>query len=82
MKHESRTIGQSRTWALALCIRLEVTWLPSDNSLCHFLKWDNAVRECKGRSWWYVFRRYRLSFVAVVNKRDQALRDLLRSSPL
>lgn len=77
MKHESRTIGQSRTFALAVCIRLEVTWWPSARSLSHFQLWDNAVRECKGRSRWYVLRRWGRSYQQVVLKRDRALRDLL-----
>lgn len=78
MKQESRTIGQSRTWARALCGHLEKTWRPCDTLLAHFQRWDAAVRECRGKPRWYLVRRYRqLSYEAVVLKRDKALRDLL-----
>jgi hypothetical protein len=78
MKHESRTIGQSRTWAHELLGRLERDWEPPADALAHYQHWFKAVR--KARSWkaWAVRSKYWCSLATLMERRDKALAKVIR----
>lgn len=72
MKHESRTIGQSRTWAHDLCGRLE-RW-----ARC-FEYWDQAVEDSKNLYFWQVKRRWGCGRKRLLARRQDGINILLDS---
>lgn len=81
MKHESRTINQSRTWAAVLCAGLEKCYMPSNEQIAFYEVWYRAERECRSKGWFYCMRRYHRPYATIVQLRDHALRDLLTPPP-
>ncbi|TDB66843.1 hypothetical protein [Arundinibacter roseus] len=76
MKHESKTIGQSRTWAAALCGQLEDS-SGLEASAALFVFWEWAVRESKNKSPWLVYLRWGCSRPKLIRKRDDAMKEYL-----
>ena len=78
MKGESRTIGQSRTFARGVCMRLEGTWQPSVGSLERYQHYFEAVRKARTRKAWAVFLRHGCSLARLMDRREKALAEALQ----
>lgn len=72
MKHESKTIGQSRTWAYDLCGRLE-------RSARCFEYWDKAVEDSKTMYFWQVKARWGCCKKRLLGRRQEGINILLDS---
>lgn len=70
MKPESKTIGQSRTWAHSLCVQLE-----KSSKLFGF--WDTAVEDSRQLPFWQVYRRYGCCRKTLLKKRKEAMESFL-----
>ncbi|MPR36520.1 hypothetical protein [Salmonirosea aquatica] len=81
MKHESRTIGQSRTWAYELCGRLERELGGRLERPARWYEyWHGAIETSRGWPFWRVYGEWRCCHRGLHRRLEEARRIFLDES--